>query len=346
MEKMVRAWGLVKGYTPVKINLPESGRVGRVKINVKTQLLRPAGKEIVATLHFNGTTVYLPKDANITIGSSPECDIRIIDPAVLPIHTLITLVGGNITVEHLDKNGRTGTLTAANKTGTVTAYDEPLALSNGDKVVLPLSGRSRLLPIEIKFRHALAEEIQTLLVDQLLRPTIPMAPADQVLAGQALVAKEPPPPFKTLVAGTPFVGERTLGKVLNSYPIKLKQAAFKDTWRILVAMLVDIGGVTMLSLSPLIPSTLHSLSLCYAAVGYAGLGLGLFSLPFYGFWGYRNPLKKSLAHILSVSDPKAVARAMAKLNGPEREKVLAALEKKNRPAADAVTAALREIGAE
>ena len=337
---MVRVLGLVKGYTPVKIALPESGRV---KINVKTQLLRPAGKEIIATLHFNGTTVYLPKDANITIGSSPKCDIRIIDPAVLPIHTLITSVGENVAIEHLDKSGRTGILTAGQEPGTVTAYDEPRPLSNGDKVVLPLSGRNRLLPIEIKFRQALAEDIQTLLVDQLLRPIIPTVAVDQV-AEQALVAK-PPPPFKTMVAGTPFVGARTLGEVLTSYPVKLKQAATKDLPRILTGTVAILAGIETISISSSLITTWPILFSCCAFAASESLGLGFLALSINVFRGNRYYLKKSLAHVLSLSDPNKVARALAKLEGRERELALAALEQKNHPAADAVTAALRGIGA-
>jgi hypothetical protein len=243
---MVRLWGLVKGYTPVKINLPGSGQV---KVNIRTRLLTPAGEDI-GTLHLNGTTVYVNQNRNITIGSSSLCDIRIKDPAVKPVHTMIQSIGEvsakgiNATVEHLFQGSRTGILTSAQETRTITDSDEPLPLGNGDMLFLPLSGENKLMPIGFRLRQTLAESIRSTLTNE-LRPvsqaTTDIQSLEKALAKIALAEarsvakrKEAEEQAKAKISdplsleGTKFKGAKNEKELFAKYFKILRRAKIKD----------------------------------------------------------------------------------------------------------------------
>ena len=52
----------VSRITPYKTVKVDAFGEGKVKIKIKRDLLTPAGQDIIATLQFNGTKVYIPKD--------------------------------------------------------------------------------------------------------------------------------------------------------------------------------------------------------------------------------------------------------------------------------------------
>jgi hypothetical protein len=237
---MIRVWGLVKGYTPVKINLPGCGRV---KVNIRTKLLKPAG-ETIGTLHLNGTTIHVFENTHIIIGSDPQCDIRIKDPAVKPLHALINSIRENATVEHLFDDGKTGILTAAQGTKTITSSDEPLSLGNGDIVFLPLSGKKKLLSIGFRLRQTLAESIRNLMTTELspaLQTTTIPDSLEKALAKVALAeAREVARQKETKreveakkgdplgVRGTSFEGIKTLRSLFIMYFRRLLSVRFID----------------------------------------------------------------------------------------------------------------------
>jgi len=323
---MVRVLGLVKGYTPVKVHMPDGNKV---KINIRTDLLSPAGKNIVGTLQFNGTTVYIPKDATLTIGSSPKCEIRVKDPAVELFHAMISSVGETVAVEHLLRSGKTAVLSSSKEIKTIGTQDSPLPLVNGDKIIFALSGDKKFLVVDFKLRQSLEAEIQESLVNQLQpRPPIEQVSIEQASAGQALArVEDQPPPLKALVAGSPFAAARTIDDVLTLYPKKLKEATNKDLRNyVLVASNLSILIITACITNPF--SELVTMGIILF-----GLSLSIINVAFVRWQAFLN---KSLANALSQSDTNKVAHALAKVSTDEGDIVLSVLEKYDPTAADAI----------
>lgn len=341
---MVRVYGLIGGYTPVKVHTPDGNKV---KINIKTALLNPVGKNIVGTLHFNGTTAYIPKDSNLTIGSSPKCEIRINDSAVEAFHAMISSVGETVTVEHLLQSGKTAILSSAKEIKTIGAQDGPATLASEDKLVFALSGDKKLLAVDFKKRQPLAAEIQESLINQLQpRPPIEQVSVEEISAGQALASVEAAPlSLKSVVAGTPFAAARTIDEVIALYPDKLLRAKREDS---LFNMVGTLGAVN--STAGLIYCLVTS-GTSFETTLILGFALAFISTIYHTvFRGKEVHLNGALADVLSQFDPDEVTRALTQKTADEREKVLSVLErynptalkKDNLPAADAIRLRLPE----
>ncbi|MFA4966751.1 MAG: FHA domain-containing protein [Candidatus Margulisiibacteriota bacterium] len=333
---MVRVYGLVKGYTPVNVHMPEGNKV---KINIRTDLLSPVGKTIVGTLHFNGTTVYIPKDSNLTIGSSPKCEIRLKDPAVELFHAMISSVGENVTIEHLLRSGKTAILSSSKEIKTIGAQDGPSPLVNGDKIVFALSGDKKLLAVDFKLRQSFEAEIQESLVNQLQpRPPIEQVSIEQASAGQALAKVEDQPlPLKAIVAGTPFAACRTIDDVLTLYPDKLERARKTDMIYFFITSLLCSG--INLATSFLVLSSIDAIFNPAVLIPYLVTSVTtavITSLIVLRFASSKARLNKPLADVLSKSDPDKVSCALAYKSDDERKKVLSVLEEYDPTVADAI----------
>jgi len=161
----------VSRVLPFKTVRAEAYGGGRVKIEVKRELLNPAGKDIIATLKFNGTTVHIPKNSEISIGSSSKCDVRINDPTIEFMHLLISAGSKNVSAHNLSFERKTGLFDRKNNEARVLSQEDgDLTLEADRDIMFPLNGVNRYLNMVISIKEESAEAIKAAIALQLAAP--------------------------------------------------------------------------------------------------------------------------------------------------------------------------------
>ncbi|NQT29421.1 MAG: FHA domain-containing protein [Candidatus Saganbacteria bacterium] len=181
------------------------GRRGKVPTGIKhfptitfaKNLKKRWGKNIVATLHLYGKTLYISQDRQnrpITIGSGADCDIRIKDPNIAPKQLEIRVVGdrehASVGLHLIRYGGRTAIGNTETQQALIfegLATEPPIFINANRTIVLEISG-DRQCVIDLKiveaksqiFRGALAGLLARKPAGLLIEPAsdqIPTAPA-------------------------------------------------------------------------------------------------------------------------------------------------------------------------
>jgi len=325
---MVRVLGLAKGYTPVKIHMPDDNKL---KVNIRTDLLKSAGKEIIGTLHINGAMIYIPNNTQIVIGSSPECAIRIKDPAVGGIHARLLAEGGEISIEHMYSLGKTAVADIATKEVKVlSSQDERISLSNDSKIGFALSGTKGHLIIDLRLRKPSEEALKEVLIQELQpRPRI-----KQLSPAQALVRQESQavsvvdiPIGSEIVKGTIFSKANSLRDVMDIVHQK-KVALYKIGSGKRINRSIPIICALVSAIIPLTVNVSAAIiiSICCGIFGYIG-GLAILSTVFWNTsvddWIAHKGLKRTycrvIAKFIKKLDNDQVSEMLDRLDEGEKE---------------------------
>ncbi|MFA6170555.1 MAG: FHA domain-containing protein [Candidatus Margulisiibacteriota bacterium] len=152
------------GYTSHTTSLIHGG--GKLSFEVKRGLLQPAA-DVAGLLRFNGSTLYIPRGRQITIGSSKESDIRIIDSKIDDLHAIITPFDGGFIINDLSLGNDLAVRDKA--TGQITRLlSAPHEMTSDGSLFFRLSGiansnKARLLEVKIEISPAnVTEAIQAL----------------------------------------------------------------------------------------------------------------------------------------------------------------------------------------
>jgi len=152
------------GYTSHTTSLIHGG--GKLSFEVKRGLLQPAA-DVAGILRFNGSTLYIPRGRQITIGSSKESDIRIIDGKIDDLHAAITPFDGGFIINDLSLDND---LAVRDKvSGQITRLlSTPHEMTSDGSIFFRLSGiadsnKARLLEVKVEISPAnITEAIQEL----------------------------------------------------------------------------------------------------------------------------------------------------------------------------------------
>lgn len=335
---MVRVWGLVKGYTPLKVNIAE-GR--RLKINISTDLLSPAGKEIVGILHLNGTKIFLQKDQRIAIGSSKICAIRIKDKRIEDTHLIIRGAKDGIELEPMSINGNIAVVCEKTKQVTTLSLNDLTTLPEGGRIFFELSGispdgKKRLL--EMKLENPRTEF--TLAVREIARVLLDApCPVEPASPEQALAGVEDQPSQKVsypidedIVWGTRFFQEaKTIDEVLNIYTrlVSISDQKRSKFNRIHDFSLGAAGGSLVLAVALSIAFSATFTAVCLGGLSFACM---LFAMNFFRLTvkeaKIKSVVESEMKNVLMKLDPKKLAEALTKRSGSDRKKILALLNRK------------------
>ncbi len=326
---MVRVYGLVKGYTPVKVHMPGGNRL---KVNIKSDLLSSAGKEIAATLHINGTPVYIPNNTQIVIGSCPESTIRIIDPSIGSLHAVLIAEEGKIRIEHLYSSGKTAIADMPSKEVRVfSSPDETLSLANDSKIALALSGNRGHLIMDLRIRKPSDEALKASLMLELL----PKPPIEQLSPSQTLARVEEQTALTgsttldpKLVEGTVYSKVKTIEEAMDFY---IQKEVWWGDWKRIRNGIIGgtIGGIV---------SSAFSIGLGFSQLysndyGFLALLFLIPSIPTGALVAqiFTNDHKKSrlqepLAKILSRLPSEEIATKLAAMPEESRWEIISILE--------------------
>jgi hypothetical protein len=315
-------WGLVRGYTPVRIHIAE-GR--RLRINIRTDLLRPAGK--FGILHLNGTKIYLQEGRRITIGSSKESDIRIKDNRIEDVHLKIKLAKDGFELEPMSINGNIAV--ADEKTKQVAALSlerfDLTTLAEGGRIFFELtsispSGKKQLL--EMKLEIPRAEFTQA--VHKLLeaKPTL-----EQIIPEQALARSESHSIDWNIVKGTIFSEAERIDEIPDILSRNISDCTKKGMLR---KMVLFFGGGLSLSswLSFLVLLTVNAGSPLLPALFLFGVMSGLGTTFAVGVTGLDSPkvkidrIKSEAANVLKQLNPGQLAEVLAGKSKSDRKAIL------------------------
>lgn len=173
------------GYTSHTTSLIHGG--GKLSFEVKRGLLQPAA-DVAGLLRFNGSTLYIPRGRQITIGSSKESDIRIIDSKINELHASITPFDGGFIINDLSLGND---LVVRDKvSGQITRlFSTPHEMTSDGSIFFRLSGisnknKARLLEVKVEISPAnITEAVQELFA-------MPSPSIEQVSPETALVRIE------------------------------------------------------------------------------------------------------------------------------------------------------------
>jgi len=322
----------VLGYRPLEFKTVRAQAFGSgdpVKIKINRSLLNPMGKDIAATLHFNGTTVYIPKDAIITIGSSPKCDIRIKDPSIGNHHLMITSFAGDVNISHLHPEKITAIGDSTMPQPKVLSSEEEYTLQNDSKIALELSGTNRSLIMDIRLKKATDEALKTALAQQLtVKPQIeqvsPSKALQRIEEKPGALITDSAPIDRGLVGNTSFRLARTYDELFNIYLAEIERLENKEKdIKTSTFIAGAISGWGTMASTFAFTSTHHQISLFFIGMGGLGFLTSCAVAAFDSTWKQINKLTKDLKDILYHSDNiDKVAEELRKLPPHERAKIL------------------------
>lgn len=301
-----------------------------IKVKVKRSLLSPSGKDIVATLRFNGTTVYLPKDTSITIGSSPVCEITIKDPYIESNHLMITSHAGGISVSNLTYEK---TIAVINQTmpqpKMLSSNDSEFKIQGDSGIALELGGTNSSLIVDVQPKTPTDEALKIVLTQELtLKP-----PIVQVLPGEAsegikeksgMLATNSIPVDQKLVASTHFYLAKTYDDLFNLYLAENKRYDKKEAKQL--AAIVGSGSLMAIS------GFLYVVS--NPAYGYVTLlGALVFLISLISYVkpsdtaekkrdGFEKGFKKILSSLFYENNGETVVNELIKLPPDKRDTIL------------------------